>query len=212
MEDVNATTNIALCRACGQVSGVDEVLVSDAFMEKQPHFSLEHDAVNGSMLVYGRIFFRGFILLIAAVALNALLAYIGLFSIMGNFVAGIVAGREALPLLLGLLLCLLPVCAGLAGLWFGLLLLFGKLVLKVNGGQGTVFRGIGSLGLTRRFALVREAPAHVVQASSSRNGGEQWLVAVPQTKGRAVRFGWGNSDADAAAGICAWLNRQAAGD
>ena len=155
--------------------------------------------MNGRRLVYRRFGWEGLAMMVFAVVWDSALV---------SFLSDIFSSSLSHMHAAGLLLFLLPfVLAGIVVPVMGLLLLFGRMVVEVGRGQGTVFRGIGPVGWSWRFFFSGKETARVVEVKSSK-GTVLQLVAVPQPGGKDFRFGWGNQDVQVAEYICAWLNRK----
>lgn len=198
-EDVNLQTGLALCRSCGYTGKADDVKRACFCVEKPPCITLDKCSMNGRRLIYRRFGWEGLAMMVFAVVWDSALV---------SFLSDIFSSPFSHMHAAGLLLFLLPfVLAGIVVPVMGLRLLFGRMVVEVGRGQGTVFRGIGPVGWSWRFFFSGKETARVVEVKSSK-GTVLQLVAVPQPGGKDFRFGWGNQDVQVAEYICAWLNRK----
>jgi len=152
LDDVNVATDLALCRACGKtssfsiVSGTTEISL-DLLYQVPRHISLEKNPYQGTTITY-RKFSPILYFLIPFTVLwsgGSLWSIYGSQFIKGHFDLG--KSLFGLPFLIGTLI-LLSVLA---------FLLFGKWVMTLNKGAGSVFVGIGQLGWTRRFTYNRDS-------------------------------------------------------
>lgn len=198
-EDVNLRTGLALCRSCGYAGKADEMMKAGPCLERPPCITLDKCSMNGRRLVYRRLGWEGLALLVFAAVWDSVMVSF-LYNIFSSSLSNIHAAL--------LLLFLLPfILAGIAVPAIGLNLLFGRMVVEVGRGRGTVFRGMGPVGWSWSFSFSGKETARVVEVESSR-GTILQLVAVSQPGGKDFRFGWGNQDAQVAAYICAWLNQK----
>ena len=178
-EDVNLRTGLALCRSCGYTGKADDVKRAGFRVEKPSCITLDKCSMNGRRLVYRRFGWEGLALMVFAVVWDS-----ALVSFLSNIFSSSISNMHA-----------------------AVLLLFGRMVVEVGRGHGTVFRGIGPVGWSWRFSFSGKETARVVEVKSSK-GTVLQLVAVPQPGGKDFRFGWGNQDVQVAEYICAWLNRK----
>jgi len=146
MEDINVSTDIALCRACGKTSAFSVIggtaQVDMSAFERQPRcVRLEHRPDGGLEIAYRRL----------SPVLLFLIPFTALWSggsMTGIYIVPLLKGRLdvsnmlfGLPFLFGTVI-LLSVIA---------YMLFGRWRVSMRDGHGEVFAGIGSLGWTRRF-------------------------------------------------------------
>ena len=153
LEDVNVATDIALCRKCG-VTGSFSLLCKlpnaiDVLSKPPPKgVRLQHDMMDGSTtVIYRRIaapmlFLVPFTLLWSVVTIGDIY---GRQIFKGEF--DLEKSLFGIPFLLGTVVL---VTISLFGL-------FGKWVIRLNRGKGTVFLGVGMLGWKRSFAYNRNS-------------------------------------------------------
>ena len=144
MDDISVATDIALCRKCGKANSFSALCNAPTFatiLEKPPPkgIKVERDTTtNGITLTCPHQ---------ASVLLR-------LFSVMipvANLcLAVILYWAEPQKGSLGLAIMLVIVSLGIS--WWPLLLHYGKWVIHLNEGQGTIFYGIGKLGRKRKFS------------------------------------------------------------
>jgi hypothetical protein len=176
LDDVNVSKDVALCRACGQstafspISGAAEINLQSLAqpprgirMEEEPGGALKISYKKISPVVFFLIPFT---------------LFWGGGSMGGIYGSQILKGKFDLhlslfgiPFLIGtiVLFCIISY------------LLFGRWVITLNEGAGTVFMGVGSLGWTPRFAYDRSTVVSFRPTNIRYNN-------VPQ-KGIAVRTG-----------------------
>jgi hypothetical protein len=151
MEDVNIATDIALCRACGRttsfsaISGTGEISLE--CLNNPPRSIRVEDGFNGDKtIVYHRM----------SPALLFLIPFTALWSggsIYGIYWSQIRDGKFdpgqslfGLPFAFGTLVLLAIIAY----------LMFGKWVVRLDRGEGSVFVGLGPLGWTRHFSYNRD--------------------------------------------------------
>lgn len=145
LEDVNVTTDIALCRQCGQTYSFAELVQDQAALDvdtSQPpggawYRNQGNEFEVGATTRSGAAFFL--------VPLTLLWSGGSLGGIYGTqFAKGkfdLTQSLFGIPFLLGSL-ALIP---------FTLMTIFGKVMVRSSGDQGAVFIGVGPFGRTRKF-------------------------------------------------------------
>jgi len=96
-------------------------------------------------------------------------------------------GNGGWPPLLGMALFFIPfVCAGIWIASESVYCFFGKLVIRVGNGEGTVFTGVGAIGRTRRFALrsVKFIGGHY---TTDDDHGKSFYLHVDMNNGRTIK-------------------------
>ncbi len=150
-EDINVSKDIALCRVCG--SSFSFLLLERACpvsdfseMECPRHIRIEED-FGQKVIVYRRIW------PVVWVLIPFVFFWSGL-SMWGLYIQPLMQdpidwGRMlfGIPFLLGTIMLIAMILFGL----------FGKVVITLENGQGTVFVGIGPLGRTRTFSYSRDS-------------------------------------------------------
>jgi hypothetical protein len=183
LDDVNVSKDVALCRACGQstafslISAAAEINLQSL---AQPPRGIRMDEEPGGAL---KVSYRK----ISPVVLFLLPFTLvwGGFSLGGIYGSQIRKGQfnlhESLfgiPFLIGTIVLLYIIS----------FLLFGKWVITLNEGAGTVFMGVGSLGWTRRFAYDRSTVVSLRLTNTRVNNVPQKGISV-RTGGQELVFG-----------------------
>ena len=186
LDDVNVSKDVALCRACGQstafsvISAAAEINLQSL---AQPPRGIRMEEEPGGVL---KIRYKK--ISPAVLFLIPFTVFWGGFSIGGIYGSQIRKGQfnlhESLfgiPFLIGtiVLLCIISY------------LLFGKWVITLNEGAGTVFTGIGPLGWTRRFAYDRSTAVglRLITTQSGTSLGSPRRTSYVTQKAVAVRTG-----------------------
>jgi hypothetical protein len=150
LDDVNVSKDVALCRACGQstacslISAAAEINLQ-SLAQPPRGIRMEEEPGGALRICYRKI--SGAVLFLIPFTL-----FWGGLSMGGIYGSQILKRQFSLtqslfgiPFLIGTIVLLSIISY----------LLFGKWVITLNEGAGTVFMGIGSLGWTRRFAYDR---------------------------------------------------------
>lgn len=146
IQDVNVATDLALCRKCGNTTPFSAVTgaaqIPTAVPVEPPRWVKVHEGFGGEKTI---VFRRPSLMLLFFVPFT--LFWSGL-SMLGIYIYPLSKGTLdwemglfGLPFLIGTV-ALLTLIAYLA---------FGKCTVTLQGGNGTVFVGVGSLGWTRKF-------------------------------------------------------------
>jgi hypothetical protein len=183
LDDVNVSKDVALCRACGQttafsvVSGTSELSLQ-ALDEPPRGVRIETGFNNETTVVYHRLS-PLLLFLIPFTALWSGGSMIGIYGSQirdGKFDLG--QSLFGIPFLLGTVV-LLSVIA---------FLLFGKWVIKLDRGDGTVFVGVGPFGWTRRFSYNQTSVVSLTATTVTVNNRPQQGILV-RTDERDFVFG-----------------------
>jgi hypothetical protein len=173
IEDVNVAADIALCRACGKATpfsllcGASQISTAD--LEMPPRgVKVERDFTEGIRIVYRRIS----PLLLFFIPFTAIWSGGSMWGIYINpLMKGEFNFRESLfglPFLIGTVV-LVGVIA---------FMMFGKWVVTLRKGEGTVFVGVGSLGWTRHFVYKPDSLVSLQRTNVEVNNVPQKGVAV----------------------------------
>lgn len=163
MEDINVSNDIALCRNCGSSFPFSllekaQALQDYPLTEPPRHVHLEED-FGRKVLVYRRIW-PGVLFLVPFTAfwsgLSMWFLYIEALRQTPVDWTRMVFG---IPFLLGTIFLISMILFGL----------FGKVVITLENGVGTVFVGIGTLGRTRTFSYSRESFVAIKDSGVRRN-------------------------------------------
>jgi len=150
MDDVNVSTDIALCRNCGRTHSFSMirqsgVLLKQALDRPPRHVRVEELFPGRRTIVYKKI--PGVVLFLIPFT-----AFWSGLSMWGIYIQPLLQGR----LEWGKMLFGVPFLLGTIVLTFSILMcLFGKWVITLENGMGTVFVGVGRIGWTRAFSYGR---------------------------------------------------------
>ncbi len=187
-DDVNVATDVALCRACGQVSRFSALV--NAEEEEQVNLDeipervkvrktirgLEVSCRTGRGAVWFFIFF--------AVFWNG---------IVGIFVTQVISGffsNDGPDW--GLALFLIPfLLLGLGVIAAVIYMLFGGMRLTLNPGKGELFYGVGEIGRRKNFLLSKKTTIKIQGISIYQNGRNlgEIVVKQPEGGGASLKFG-----------------------
>lgn len=201
-EDINRDKDLAFCRSCGQPFPLSNALSVPLSHGEQVagnrSVSIDRRAMHGCRIVYRKMNWEGLILLIFCGMWGA-----GTYDFLGGAFLALKTGNWPL-------LCfMIPfVAIDLVLLLSAVLLLFGKTVIEVDREQARVFRGVGSIGWSWRFALPEHAKVRVALLPRRQGRREQMVLSVPQPGRSDFRFGKGIADREALNYICMLLNRK----
>ena len=203
LADVNVAADVALCRRCGRttpfsiVSGVSELALAQ-LDEPIKGVRVTTAMVGGTEIVYRRISKMVFFFI-------PFMAMWSGFSLSGIYGKQIASGRFdlgdslfGLPFLVGTLVMLSAI----------LFMLLGKWRVRLDGGRGEVFAGVGPLGWNRRFDYGRESVVSLELVSWRKNNTPQKAISV-RTGNKEIKFGSTMQD-DAKRYIAALISRECA--
>jgi hypothetical protein len=173
LDDVNVSKDVALCRACGQstafslISGAAEINLQS--LAKPPRGIRMEEEPGGALKVCYR-------------KISLVVLFLIPFTLLwGGFSVGLIYGSQiwkgkfdphlslfGIPFLIGtiVLLCII------------IYLIFGKWVIRLDQGAGTVFMSVGSLGWTRRFTYDRSTSVTLRLTNTQVNNVPQKAIAV----------------------------------
>lgn len=180
LEDVNVSTDIALCRACGQTSSFAELAAwSDVELGSRPkHLRIEEQADGSIKMTYRRIPFVVFFIL-------PVLLLWGYSFLWKPFVqpwldgAQIAQSQSGIPPVIHLVIIFTALV-----IW----LLFGSWRIFLQNGLGKVMVGVGPLAYTRTFHYDRTSQIHLVPSNIRVNRVRQDAICVT-TGGKDFTFG-----------------------
>jgi hypothetical protein len=184
LSSINVATDVALCRNCGTsspfsvLSGISEL--SSIRLENPPKsIRVTEDIMTGTKTIrYKR--------------LSPLLFFLIPFTCLWS--GGSIWMIYGLPISKGQfdttrLLSGLPFLAGtIVMVSIILFCFFGKGLITIHNGKGTVFVGIGKIGWTRTFSYTRQTIISLTQCAVSENGKPCMAITI-QTGDRKFRFG-----------------------
>jgi len=203
MADINVSTDLALCRACGKTCAFATLCaVPDAagILRKPPPKGLrvEQDMMGGGVtLTYRRIPWGPLLFLIPFTLIwsgGSMYAAYGQQIIKGEFDLG--ASLFGIPFLIGTVALVSSI----------LFMLFGKRVVHLDRGNGYAFSGIGALGWKRRFTYNRNSSI-AIKDSNVRVNRQTVMNIVIKTDNTDFAFGGMLRD-DAKEYVAAFLTRE----
>ena len=159
LEDINVSNDIALCRKCGKTTVFSQICdaeyLAEVSAEKPPRgVRIERAAIDGSITICCKRIDK-----FALIELPFVLFWESL-SFYAFCMTQIRNMKFSWTLtLIGLFFLLLPI-KDIRNVLFGL---FGKHLIMLNHGEGTVFCGIGRLGRTQHFTYSHDARAWLRQ-------------------------------------------------
>ncbi len=184
MEDINVSRDIALCRHCG--SSFSFSLLEQGQTWKNlpltdcPRSIRVEEDFNRKLIVYHRIWPGVWFLI-------PFTAFWSGFSMWGLYYDAL---RQTPPdwkrMLFGIPF-LLGTIALLATIAFGL---FGKWVIALEGGLGTMFVGVGSLGRSRTFSYSRHSMISIKDSGVRQNGKPLQCICIQDDR-QEFKFGSG---------------------
>lgn len=183
LEDVNVSTDIALCRSCGRTMRFSEVVPipgADEVDLAQPPKGLriEESPIHGKTLIYRKVP----AVLLFLIPFTALWSGFSMTGIYGTQIKeGVfdpVRSLFGLPFLLGTLFLLSIILFGLFGRWR----------IAFSSGVLAVALEIGPLGWTRRLVCDPSASVAIKDAKWQKNNVPQKIIEV-ECMGNKLRFG-----------------------
>lgn len=183
LEDVNVSTDIALCRACGKTmpfSAIAPMAGAEDIDLRQPPkgVRIEENAIHGRSMIYRRISPIVFLLIPFTAVWSG-------FSMTGIYGQQIKAGSFnwllslfGLPFLIGTVMLVSIILFNLFGRWR----------IGVDRGVLSVTKEIGFIGWTRRLACDRSARVSIQTTRWQGNGGPQHAIQI-ECDGKVLKFG-----------------------
>lgn len=184
LDDVNVAKDVALCRACGRstafslISGAAEVSL-DALRNQPRSVKAERGVNNELSIVYRRLSPA----LLFLVPFTAVWSGISMSGIYGkqiwNGKFDLAESLFGIPFLIGTIILLTVI----------LFLLFGKWVITLDRGEGTVFTGVRGMGWTRRFSYNRDTTVSMTYATGVSVNDQRQPGILVRTDGQDFIFG-----------------------
>lgn len=183
LEDVNVSTDIALCRSCGRTMSFSEVVLipgADGVDPARPPKGLriEESAIHGKSLIYRKVPAA----LLFLIPFTAVWSGFSMFGIYGTQIKeGVFDPARSLfgiPFLLGTIALLSIILFGLFGRWR----------IGFSGGVLSVALEIGPFGWTRRLVCDSSATVGIKTANWQKNNVPQKVIEV-ECLGNKLRFG-----------------------
>jgi hypothetical protein len=186
--DVNVSTDVALCRACGKtssfsaVAGVGELAAVD-LAQPPRHVKVGLTPDGRSWIIYRRVS----PVLLFLVPFTLFWSGLSMVGIYGTQIHRrhfeLAQSLFGLPFLLG-------TCGLLSAIAF---MALGRWEITVGNGEGTVFVGVGAIGRRRKFRYTRTSMAGIVDSDRTSKSGRQRAVGIT-TDGEVFKFGTGIPD------------------
>ena len=172
LEDVNVSADIALCRRCGENwSYADMVNRQDAgrFDDLRPPSGAWHvSGMNGFEVGISTRSFAAFFL-------------VPFMCVWSGFSLGGIYGTQVFSGVFNLGMSLFGIPFVLGTLLFGsfaLMTVCGKVVVKVQGGSGSVFTGVGPIGRTQRFDWNKVTSIRTTQIYGRRGARSEQITII----------------------------------
>lgn len=211
LEDVNVEKDMVLCRSCshmGTLSEISREKDDERVLETVPCHISVFKTMHGLVLSCRRPKKYGFFLLIFALFWDFIVSCFLYVMVSGKSYT--VNGVEKTGIDDGTLLFLIPfLLVGIVALLAAVVLLFGGMKLTLNPGRGELFRGIGPIGIRRRFRLAKDTRIMLEERMSSGSSGSTAMkeISIRQTDGKPFRFGRTLVDEDMLEFIAATLRK-----
>ncbi len=206
--DLNMAQGVALCRVCGDLKSLSDIMsvptADEADAAKPPAGCHAEDWGGGMQYVAsirsvsGAVFTGLFALFWNGILSVFLVVVAG--GIYSHFIGPLPKWFPALngpkmPVSEVLFMCVfltpfLLVGTGMIIAW--LVCMFGKVVVRIENGQGTIRTGVGALAWTRRFDAAAVKSVRYGQTSYLVNNQTKPLIIIEST--RTLKFGSGLSD------------------
>lgn len=183
LEDVNVSTDIALCRSCGRTMPFSEVVLIPGAGEVDPArppkgVRIDESPIHGKTLIYRKVPAA----LLFLIPFTAFWSGLSMFGIYGTQIKeGAFDPARSLfgvPFLLGTIVLLSIILFGLFGRWR----------IAFSGGVLSVALEIGPFGWTRRLICDSSATVGIKTATWQKNNVPQKLIEV-ECLGNKLRFG-----------------------
>jgi len=166
MEDVNVSADTALCRDCGKTfrfSDLTSIVLDTGPVDlgaPPPHVKVEWNPLDGSItLTHHRFSKFAFFVIPFTMVWSGLSLWDSYVKQFVNHKFDLLSTIFGLPFLAGTLFLVAVV----------LLLVFGKIRVRLGAGKGSVFEGVGAIGRTRRFAYSTNTSVHIFSESATDN-------------------------------------------
>jgi hypothetical protein len=204
LQDVNVSTDIALCRNCGKTMSFSEVInicgTNEIDPSKPPKGVLIEDSpIHGRSLIYRKV--PAFLLFI--IPFTVFWSGFSMFGIYGTQIKDgkfdLMRSLFGLPFLFGTIILLSVIFFGLFGRWR----------IGFSGGLVSVALQVGPIGWTRRILCDRSANVGIKAAKWYKNNVPQKVIEV-DCLGKKMRFGSSLSD-DAKVFVAEMLRRMIQG-
>lgn len=173
IDDVNVSTDLALCRSCGKTSSFALIsgpaAIDPDILDRPPkHVTVQPDFSDGMVIDYRKRSAALFFL----IPFTAFWSGLSMWGIYGQQIRNrefdLAASLFGIPFLLGTIVLVSVI----------VFMLFGKWRITLRPGEGQVFVGVGALGWTRSFELNRDTVVSMRMTNVSINDVRQTGVMV----------------------------------
>lgn len=191
LEDVNVSTDVALCRQCQAVhsfSALRSQVEDDSILDTIPNRVTVTQGMKGVELVYKRPKTAGIAVGVFGIIWSS---FVGTFAtVMFSGETYKVNGVEKCGPDTMTCLMLLPfVLVGIGMLCAAVYQLFGGIKLTVRPGYAELFRGVGPIGRRQKFLLSKGQEISIVDSNISQNHRVLKMIEVGQPEGAPFCFG-----------------------
>ncbi|MCK5529403.1 MAG: hypothetical protein KAI74_06940 [Kiritimatiellae bacterium] len=181
VDDINVSSDIALCRSCGNSYAFSLINssadISEDTLNSVPRGIKLKQSFNGGVnIVYHRLSPAVFFL-IPFTALWSGLSMTGIYGTQikkGTF--NLAESLFGLPFLIGTIVLLSII----------LFCLFGKVVVSLNQGVGSVFTGVGTLGWTRHFSYDKHTLVSLKRTNVRVNNVQQVGISITNDSSKLI--------------------------
>lgn len=203
MEDVNMATDMALCRACNQISRFSDLVQEERdedILDSMPRRMRVVKTARGLEVTYKKPKGSGFFLLFFSLVWNSL-TYFFLFMVMGKIPHEIWFFK----------LFFIPfILIGLGTLLGAVYVLFGHMTLILAPGRGELFRGLGNVGRRQQFLLAKDSRISIESSNIQQNHRVLEKIVVEQPGRKPFEFGTGIAETEAQQYVAAILRQMRA--
>lgn len=181
MDDVNVSTDLALCRGCGRTFSFSMIrqsgdLLKQSLTSPPRHVRLDTLHPGRKTIVYKRIQPVVFFLI-------PFTAFWSGFSMWGLYIQPLTED----PIDWSRMVFGIPFLLGTIVLLFSILMcLFGKWVITLEQGMGTVFVGIGPFGWTRAFSYSRDCLVSLKDSNIRQNDTPMKGICIKDDQGEFI--------------------------
>lgn len=203
MEDVNMATDMALCRACNQISRFSDLVQEEGdedILDSVPRRMEVVKTARGLEVTYRKLKGPGFFFLFFSLVWNAI-TYGALSMMLGKMTHENLVGQ----------LFLIPfVLVGLGTFLGAVYFLFGRMTLTLAPGRGELFRGVGNMGRRQQFFLAKDSRISIEPSNIQQNHRVLEKIVVEQPGRKPFEFGTGIAETEAQRYVAAILRQMRA--
>jgi len=205
-EDINVSTDVALCRRCDRSHGYAELARADVYSGVDPSAPpkgawLRDDGVEirvgattrslalAAFMLLFTAFWNTITWIFVAVGVAGLMSAINP-SLLPSWLPNSASTVVPRGLSIILLLFMTPfVAIGLLTAWLALLAMFGRTEVRLRGDDGAVFTGIGAVGRARRFSAAAVESVSKEKKVRRVKHGEHEFFTIRIKADRVLEFG-----------------------